>query len=125
MRFEQFVPHSWLIPKASVVVTNGGSNGVRDALRFGVPLVVSPMEWDQLENAKRVSESGAGLQIAPAQCTPQALRRAVETLLQNEKYRKAAARIADSFCHAGQAAEAARLLEGLCCKAGYAGGPPS
>jgi UDP:flavonoid glycosyltransferase YjiC (YdhE family) len=113
MRFEQFVPHSQLIPNASVVVTNGGSNGVRDALRFGVPLVVSPMEWDQLENAKRVAESGAGLRIAPAQCTPQALRTAVETLLRCERYRKAAARIADSFRQAGQAAEAARLLEQL------------
>ena len=113
MRVERFIPHSVLFPRTSVVVTNGGSSSVRDALRLGVPLVVAPMEWDQLENAQRVVESGAGVRIDAGKCSPTALRRAVDTVLRNGAYRQNAARIADSFARAGQADRAAELLEHL------------
>src|SRR5204863_2821288 len=65
-RVERFVPHSDLLPRASVVVTTGGTGTVLATLCAGVPLVIVPTAWDQPENAWRVAEAGAGLRIAAA-----------------------------------------------------------
>jgi MGT family glycosyltransferase len=110
---ERFIPHSVVFPRTHVVVTNGGSSSVRDALRAGIPLVVVPMEWDQLENAQRVVESGAGVRIDVGRCSPSRLRDAVRAVLANERCRDNAARIAASFARAGQAGRAAELIEQL------------
>lgn len=115
---ENIVVESWvslarLFPKCSVIVTNGGSGTVRAALQAGVPLVVAPMEWDQLENAQRVVEAGAGLRISPRRCNARRLRAAVETVLGDPSFVRNARRIAASFSRYGIGEEAARLLENL------------
>jgi MGT family glycosyltransferase len=113
VRVERFVPQSLLMPWARVVVTNGGSNTVRGALQGGVPLVVVPMEWDQLDNAQRVAEAGAGLRLPIGRCTPRALRAAVERVLAGASFREGALRIAESFARYGHGRRAAELLEAL------------
>ncbi|HXI42118.1 MAG TPA: nucleotide disphospho-sugar-binding domain-containing protein, partial [Bryobacteraceae bacterium] len=112
------VVESWavlaaLLPKCSVVVTNGGSGAVRAALALGVPLVVVPMEWDQLENAQRVVEAGAGLRISPRRCSAKRLRAAVERVLTEPSFAENAKRIAASFARYQEGMEAARLLENM------------
>jgi MGT family glycosyltransferase len=109
----QWVRHSEMFRKTSVVVTNGGSSTVRQALALGVPLVVVPMEWDQFENAQRVSFVGAGIRLSVSACTPARLREAVLTVLQNPRYAESARRIAGIFSRCGQAREAAGLIAGL------------
>lgn len=108
---EPWVSLGALLPRCSVVVTNGGSGTVRAALEAGVPLVVIPMEWDQLENAQRVVECGAGLRLAPSRCTAATLRAAVERVLNSPAFASNARRIAGSFARYGQGEEAARLLD--------------
>ena len=78
-----------------------------------MPLVVVPTEWDRPENAQRVVEAGAGLRIAPEQCTPERLRDAIERVLSEPSFRKNAQRLADACARYGGPAEAAKLLEGL------------
>ena len=113
VRVERFVPHGALFPKLRLVVTNGGSNTVRGALQAGVPLVVVPMEWDQLENAQRVAEAGAGLRVPLGRCTPRSLRAAVERVLGGDTFKRRAERIAASFARYGNGTRAAELLEAL------------
>ena len=113
VRVERFVPQGELLPRARLMVTNGGSNSVRGALQAGVPLVVVPMEWDQHENAQRVVEAGAGLRLALGRCTPASLRAAAARVLGGEGYKRAAERIAASFARYGGGARAAELLEAL------------
>jgi MGT family glycosyltransferase len=113
VRVERFVPQGDLLPRVRLMVTNGGSNSVRGALQAGVPLVVVPMEWDQLENAQRVAEAGAGLRVPLARCTPASLRAAVERVLEGGTFKQRAERIAASFARYGNGARAAELLEAL------------
>jgi MGT family glycosyltransferase len=113
VRVERFVPHGDLFPRVRLVVTNGGSNTVRGALQAGVPLVVVPMEWDQLENAQRVAEVGAGLRVPLGRCTPSSLRAAVERVLGGGTFKQSAERIAASFARYGNGTRAAELLEAL------------
>lgn len=113
VRVESYVPQSDLLPRTAVMVTVGGSGGVLSALKAGVPLVVVPTEWDRPENAQRVVEAGAGLRIAPEQCTPARLRAAIERILSEPSFRQNAQRLADACSRYGGPAQAAELLEGL------------
>jgi len=111
IRVEQFVPHHALFPLTSVVVTTGGAGTVTTALLAGVPLVVVPTGWDLPENAQRVAVSGAGVRLAPHDCTPIRLRAAVERVLSDGSYRQHARRVGDALRQRGGAGQAAFLIE--------------
>ena len=111
IRVEQFVPHHALFPLTDVVVTTGGAGTVTTALLAGVPLVVVPTTGDLPENAQRVAVSGAGLRIAPQDCTPHRLRAAVERVLGDRSYRENARRLGDALRERGGAGQAAFLIE--------------
>ncbi|MEO8657040.1 MAG: nucleotide disphospho-sugar-binding domain-containing protein [Bryobacteraceae bacterium] len=109
----RWVSHSELMPKTAAMVTTGGAGTVLAALVAGVPLVITPTEWDKPEIAQRVVEFGAGLRIEPRKCTPTVLRAAVERLLNEPSFRKQAQKLAELFRNAGGPDYAASLLEKL------------
>jgi MGT family glycosyltransferase len=115
MRLEGFVlGQGWqrpVIERASVVVTNGGPGSVLTALSAGVPLVVVPTTWEKPETAARVVAAGAGVKISPTKCTPAALRKAVQHVIDTPSIRDNARRIARSMQQAGGPPRAADLLE--------------
>lgn len=65
VRFEDHVPHRWLFPKATAVVTHGGIGTIACALEAGCPLVVEPYGNDQMFNAGRARSLGAGIALHP------------------------------------------------------------
>jgi MGT family glycosyltransferase len=111
VRVEQFVPHHALFPMTDVVVTTGGAGTVTTALMAGVPLVVVPTGWDLPENAQRVAASGAGLRLAPRDCTSHRVRAAVERVLGDRSYREKATRLGAALRERGGAGQAAFLIE--------------
>ena len=119
---KDWVPHSDLFSKASVVITHGGSGTVLSALQAGLPLVIVPMQWDHLENAQRVVAARAGLCLPPRDCTPERLRTAVYRVLHEPSFRQNARRLAVTFRGYRGPERAAELLETLC--AGRAEGGP-
>jgi MGT family glycosyltransferase len=118
VRVERFVPHTDLLPRVDAVVTTGGTGTVLATLSHGVPLVIVPTAWDQPENAWRVAESGAGIRIAAARCTPGRIRTAVQQVLQEPSYRQNAQRLGQEFSRYRGAEEAADLLEKMPAKGG-------
>jgi UDP:flavonoid glycosyltransferase YjiC (YdhE family) len=118
VHLEPFVALNRLAASLALVVTNGGSNTVRDALAAGVPMVVVPMEWDQHENAQRVVEAGAGVRMSIRRCTPRRLRNAIQHVLSRPAYGEAARGIARSFARYGNGARAVELLEQLAASTG-------
>ena len=108
-----WLSHSELLPRCSVVITTGGPATIMAALSVGVPLVVVPTTWDKPDNARRVADAGAGVRLAPRRCTPQTLRAAVEEVLGDPKYRENARRLADDLAAAPGAPRAAELLVDL------------
>ncbi len=113
VRVEPWVAHDDLMPRTDVLVTTGGAGTVMAALSAGVPMVIVPTEWDKPENAQRVVEAGAGVRLSPRRLSPERLRRAVETVLGEPRFRESARRMSKNLASRDGLAEAARLLEEL------------
>ena len=109
----RWLSHSELLPRCAAVVTTGGAQTIVAALRAGVPLVIVPTGWDKPANASRVVEAGVGVRLAPRDCTPERLRAAIEEVLSEPRYRRAAMRVADLLAAAPGPAGAAELIEDL------------
>jgi MGT family glycosyltransferase len=75
-----YVPHTSLLPQASLVVTHAGLETVMATLSHGVPLLCVPMGRDQFFNASRVQDLGAG-QVISADADTSTIVAAVESLL--------------------------------------------
>jgi UDP:flavonoid glycosyltransferase YjiC (YdhE family) len=89
---ERFVPQADVLGHASLVVTHGGSGTTLGALAAGLPLVVVPLFADQPENARRVEAVGAGVVAVPP-----GIGAAIETVLGEPKYERAALRVAQEI----------------------------
>jgi UDP:flavonoid glycosyltransferase YjiC (YdhE family) len=96
-RIADFIPHAALLPRVDVVITNGGYGGVHQALANGVPLIVAGDTEDKPEVAARVAWSGTGIDLHSGQPSPQAIRRAVDTILTTPSYRDNARRMAQEI----------------------------
>ncbi|MDB4989497.1 MAG: glycosyltransferase [Myxococcaceae bacterium] len=108
-----FVSYPELLPRTSVMVTNGGYGGVQLALCHGVPLVVWGTSEDKPETAARVAWSGVGIRLAGRAPKPAAIRRAVREVLENPRYRKRARELAQQYARQDAVARAVELTESL------------
>lgn len=113
VRVEPFLPHGYLLPHVDVMVSNGGFNGVQVALAHGVPLVVAGGSEEKAEINARVAWSGAGINLKTKNPTPEQIRVAVRTLLDNPQYRQSAEQIKADYARHDAPQEAAALLEQL------------
>lgn len=106
-----FIPHARLLPHVGVMVTNGGYNGVLAALSAGVPLVCAGTTEDKADVCSRIAWSGAGVDLRTDRPSEAALRDAVGRVLSDDRYRKAAGRIAEDFARHDGPGEAAGEME--------------
>ena len=107
-----FLPHEEVMPGATAVVTHGGHGTTIRSLVHGVPLLVIPFAQDQFDNARRVSELGAGLELS-RQVPVGELRASLERLVGDREMHKAAARTAEALRREHLPLAAAEELEGL------------
>ncbi|UMQ42240.1 hypothetical protein MKS83_00810 [Chryseobacterium sp. Y16C] len=107
----QQVPQLDLLPHLDGVVSHGGHNTVSEALSNGLPLVVIPIAYDQSHVAGRVVRTGAGERLNFNRFKAYHLNEAVQNILTNPEYKKAAEIVRQSFIEAGGSATAANLLE--------------
>ena len=105
-----FVPHGQVLGRAAAAVTHGGMGATQKALAHGVPVVAVPFGRDQLEVARRVEVSGAGVRLPVRRLRADRLRSAVREAIGR---RDAARRVADGYRAAGGAPAAADALESL------------
>jgi MGT family glycosyltransferase len=96
-RVAPFLSYPDLLPKTSVMVTNGGYGGVQMALSYGVPLVVAGASEDKPEVAARVAWSGAGLNLKTARPKPEDVRTAVRSVLDDARYSARARALANEY----------------------------
>lgn len=93
---EASAPHAAAMHAASVVVTHGGHGTVMKALAAGRPLVILHHGRDQVDNAVRVTERGAGLAVPRRAASPR-IARAVAEVLGDGRFRLAAERLGASI----------------------------
>ena len=60
-----YVPLSRLLSSARAIVHHGGTGTVSQALAAGIPQLITPFVYDQIDNAVRVERLGCGLQLDP------------------------------------------------------------
>jgi UDP:flavonoid glycosyltransferase YjiC (YdhE family) len=91
-----FVPQGAVLKRCHAVVTHGGSGSFLGALRYGVPMVVTPLGADHEKNADQVARSGAGLKVLTRDLDDH-LRPAVVDVLVESSYREEAHRLRDEI----------------------------
>lgn len=94
---------------ADVFLTHCGMNSVNEALYNGVPLVLFPQTPEQQGVANRANALGAGLPLKGESADE--IRRAVEAVLYESKYKAAARSLAEAFHRCGGAPAAADIVE--------------
>lgn len=92
-----FLPFHHLLPKAHVLVTNGGFGAVNHALSLGVPLVVAGDSEEKPEIGMRVAWAEAGIHLATGCPSPELLRSAVNAVLNDPLYRRGARALQEDF----------------------------
>lgn len=105
---QAFVPHGPVLDRAVVAVTHGGMGATQKALARGVPVCVVPFGRDQLEVARRVEVSGAGVRLPAKRLEPERLRAAVHTAITRAD---GARRVAQGYAATGGPAAGAAEME--------------
>jgi len=98
-----------VLASADVFLTHCGMNSVSESLLCGVPMVLFPQHSEEEAVAGRAEELGAGLRLKRA--SAEGIRRALEAVLADGRYRKAAQAIAADFATCGGAKAAADFIE--------------
>jgi UDP:flavonoid glycosyltransferase YjiC (YdhE family) len=93
----RYIPQREVLPRASVVVSHGGSGSTLGALAHGCPIVFVPQGADQFENALATAAAGAGIVVPPERQTVANLREALRTVLLDRAYAERAEGIAQEI----------------------------
>jgi MGT family glycosyltransferase len=112
-RVAGFLPYAELLPRTSVVITNGGWGGTLAALSHGIPLVIAGGDLDKPEVAARVAWAGAGVNLKTGTPSAAQVARGFDRVATEPSFRDAAARVGAQLDTLGGAPRAAELLEQL------------
>ncbi|GBP38242.1 UDP-glucuronosyltransferase 2B10 [Eumeta japonica] len=84
-------------PNTKVFVTHGGLLSTLEAIHFGVPLIAIPVFGDQPMNAARAARSGYALKVDYGDRMVEELRRALDSMLEDDSYYRQAKRLSGLF----------------------------
>lgn len=107
-----YAPQLALLPKVRAFITHGGANSVMEALRFGVPLLISPVCNDQFHQAHYIRRRNVGRVLDLDRAGEAEIRHALETLLHDEEVAASVRQVAESYAVDG-ARRAAELIAAL------------
>jgi UDP:flavonoid glycosyltransferase YjiC (YdhE family) len=107
------LPLHLLLPSCAAVIHQGGNSTLLTGALHGVPQLVLPQLPDQVFQASRVAQAGAGLMLRGDEVSPPAIRAALECLLASPGCRSQAARISAEMRATATPAAAVGELEAL------------
>lgn len=81
-----YAPHRTVMPRAGVIVHQGGIGTTAQALRAGRPTLVVPFGQDQPDNARRVVKLGVARTVSRGQYTRERVTRELSALVSDPKY---------------------------------------
>ena len=103
-------PLSAIIPGCDLVIHHGGAGSALATLSAGLPALALPQMCVQYQHADRIAEVGAGLSLHPEAATAEAVRDAVDKLLDEPGPREVAGTIADEMRQRPAATELTALI---------------
>lgn len=86
-----YLPYSEIFPQASAIVHQGGIGTLAQALSAGRPQLVTPVAFDQPDNARRAVRCGVARAIPFRKVTAGSLERELAPLLSEPRYAQCAA----------------------------------
>ena len=93
-RVADWIPFDQLLSVSDIFVTNGGYGSFQNALARAVPLVIAaPRFADKTDIADRVEWSGTGINLKTGTPSPEAVKKAVVTVLTTQRYKRRALEI--------------------------------
>jgi UDP:flavonoid glycosyltransferase YjiC (YdhE family)/ubiquinone/menaquinone biosynthesis C-methylase UbiE len=108
-----YVGFSELFPQATVIVHQGGVGTTGQALRAGRPMLVMPYNYDQPDNADRITRLGVGRTISRKAYSAERVERELEELLTKASYTQRAKEIGERVRRERGAETACDALERL------------
>jgi MGT family glycosyltransferase len=106
-----FLPQPAILPQVDLVITHGGNNTVTEAFHHGVPMIVLPLFWDQVDNAQRVDELGLGARLSTYGFEDPELTGAVDRLVADAALRDRLAAMSRRIRGTNGTARAAELID--------------
>jgi len=94
---DQMLPGGEIAAMANLVICNGGSPSVHQALQQGTPVLGIPANLDQLLNMQFVVDAGGGLSVRADQVSPALIQNAAQRILGNPPFAQNAKRIEGWF----------------------------
>jgi MGT family glycosyltransferase len=107
----KYAPQLELLQKAQLTITHAGLNTTLESLSSGVPMVAIPIANDQPGVAARIAWTETGLVIPVKKLTVPKLRKAVQTVLSDSKYRDNAKKMQAAIQNSGGLKQAADIVE--------------
>ena len=98
-----------ILSGANVFITHCGMNSVSESLYMATPMILYPQTSEQKAVARRVAEIGAGLMLSDD--SADGIRSAVQEVLNNTAYGRAAEECSSDFRSCAGAAGAAEFIE--------------
>jgi N-glycosyltransferase len=90
VRLVDHISQPLVLQCCDLFITHGGFNGIRQSLRLGVPMVVSPGTEDQAHNARRCADLGVAVTVSPAETSSHVLADACRQVLAKPGFRRCA-----------------------------------
>jgi UDP:flavonoid glycosyltransferase YjiC (YdhE family) len=90
MLIEPYIPHTLLLPRCHLVVSQGGAGIMLSALAHGLPQLILPQGADQFLNATTCQSAGAALTLADEDFSADAVAIAAKRLITEPRFQIAA-----------------------------------
>ncbi|SCZ58554.1 MULTISPECIES: glycosyltransferase [Photorhabdus] len=90
VRIEEFISFEHWLPKASLLISNGGYGTINYALSHGTPLLIADAGEGKQEAAFRVVWAGCGTNLDTAHPTESQLKQTVENMLSTDLFKQRA-----------------------------------
>ena len=83
-----YMPFSRVLPKAAALLSHGGIGTCAQALAAGVPHLVRPLAFDQLDNASRLEDLGVGACLPAGRISARRMERRLGDILSDDSRRE-------------------------------------
>lgn len=110
VHLESWYPQPAVVPHVDLFIHHGGNNSFNEALFFGKPALILPFCWDGLDNAKRITDTGYGLDLPRYTWTDDELSGAIAKLIADQDMKKRLSELSAHMQAAKGTDKAARIL---------------
>lgn len=108
---QSFVPQTEVMEQMDAVICHGGFNTVNDTFLHGLPMLITPIAYDQFHTAALIEQAGCGIKLRYKRLRIEDLKTSLWEVLRNPQYRMAAQKIQQTYLQAGGNDAAVQHLE--------------